>query len=49
MFTKQHYEVLARLIRCNDNLERFTEDLICTLKHDNPNFNESVFRRAMKR
>lgn len=49
MFTKQHYRVLARLIRHAPNLDVFTEDLIRTLYYDNPKFDEEKFREAMKR
>ena len=49
MFSKEHYVVLAWLIKSSPDLERFTEYLIDRLKRDNERFDEEKFREAIKR
>jgi hypothetical protein len=47
MFTKQHYEVLAELLKKSYCLDVFIENLIRMLKTDNPKFDETKFRKAI--
>jgi len=49
MFTKRQYELLAKLIKRNLDLELFTEDLIRAMYYDNPKFDEEKFREAIRR
>jgi len=49
MFTKQHYIVLAELLKNSYCLDVFIENLIRMLKTDNSKFDEWKFREALKR
>ena len=47
MFQKRHYVALARFIGITEQRESNIDILCITLKNDNPNFNEKVFREAI--
>ena len=48
MFQKRHYKALVELLIKSPNLTEFYENLIQYLKYDNPLFNETKFRQAVK-
>lgn len=49
MFTKRHYEILARAIAESTSLENLKEKLISYFPCDNANFSEKRFRAAIEK
>jgi len=49
MFTRQHYELIAKLLKSSLNLQSFRESIIVAFKFDNDRFDEAKFRKASEK